>query len=128
VLLSLIPLTRVIFKESVIPDDLYHCKDPNATWLQSDLASISCDPGTYEWNLDELSPDYPPRICGGGSGDNATNATETNTTDFIVPVQDLSNIQDWFEPCVHWAMRYGNLATTRPPNVPEDDDDATDGT
>jgi len=100
-----------VLDESFLPpDDLYHCKDPNSTFQTT--VSISCDPSTYLWALEELIPEQPPTMCGG--------------PDFVISGDDLSNIQDWFEPCVHWAMIYGNLAPATP--VPTDAVETTDGT
>ena len=93
-------INHFISDDSLLPpDDLYHCKNPNSTFQTT--VSISCDPSTYLWALEELVPEQPPAMCGG--------------PDFVISGDDLSNIQDWFEPCVHWAMIYGNLAPTTPP-------------
>lgn len=80
----------------VIPDDVFHCRDLSS--IRED--SISCDPSTLEWNLAELSEARPPGIC---------------PRDFTIPPEEVPNVQDWFEPCVLWAMVYGNLQPTPSP-------------
>eukprot|EP00934_Nitzschia_sp_Nitz4_P008601 Nitzschia sp. Nitz4//scaffold31_size150131//16305//19745//NITZ4_002811-RA/size150131-augustus-gene-0.0-mRNA-1//1//CDS//3329547608//8591//frame0 len=81
------------------PDDLYHCRDPSSVDLSE---SISCDERTHLWNVDELRESAPPSLCG--------------ATFYIEPEQ-IPDVQDWFEPCVLWAMTYGNLKPTPSPTA-----------
>ena len=81
-----------------IPDDLYHCRDPE----QVGTDSIGCNPETQEWQVQEFSPDAPPAMCG---------------PDFTISAEEVANIQDWFEPCVLWAMTYGNLRPMTSPTA-----------
>lgn len=84
-----------------IPDDIYHCRDPDDVEIWE---SISCDPETYLWNVDELSAEEPPRMCRG--------------QEFVLEnLEELANVQDWFEPCVLWAMTYGDLKPTANPTA-----------
>lgn len=82
-----------------IPDDLYHCKDPSQVDRRE---SIACDGETFLWNVDELDPNRPPRMCG---------------NDFTIEPEEVPNVQDWFEPCVLWAIEYGNLKVTLSPSA-----------
>ena len=77
-------------------DDVYHCHNPQRVIdiADMDLFTISCDPTTWRWNVDELDPDSPPTLCLG-----------------IQSVETLQEpINDWLEPCLLWAMTYGNVA------------------
>lgn len=82
-----------------IPDDIYHCRDPSNVDRRE---SISCDASTFLWNVDELVPNRPPRMCG---------------INFEIDAEEIKNVLDWFEPCVLWAMEFGNLRATPSPSV-----------
>jgi hypothetical protein len=75
-------------------DDIYHCQDP---WAVDEKESISCNQDSYRWELDELQADDPPNMCGDS---------------FVMKPVELEDFPDWFEPCVLWALTFGNLAPT----------------
>lgn len=82
-------------------DDIYHCQNP---WAVDKKVSIGCDQDTFLWNVDELQEERPPFLCGGGQ-------------DFTVNPDEANEFPDLLEPCLLWAMSYGNLAPTAAPTV-----------
>lgn len=84
-----------------IPDDIYHCRDPELA-DENKKISIKCDKNSYEWKLKDLDEEEPPEICGG--------------PDFFLDPIDALTIEDILEPCLHWAMLYGNLQPSASPS------------
>jgi hypothetical protein len=80
-------------------DDIYHCRDPSEV---DENKSLACDETTYLWQVDLLEADRPPRICGGGN--------------FMMNPGDISQLADEAEPCLLWALTYGNLAPSAAPS------------
>lgn len=79
-------------------DDVFHCDDPsNMPWEEF---SIGCDENTWLWNIEELEESKPPEVC-----EEQTSLTE----------EEARNADDWFEPCVLWAITFGNLQPTSEP-------------
>lgn len=74
-------------------DDIFHCENP----LETPPDSITCDGTTWMWNIQELTEEAPPVHCD-GLDDLTTETVET--------------AEDAMEPCVLWAMLYGNLQPT----------------
>jgi hypothetical protein len=84
-------------------DDIYHCQDP---WSVDEKESISCNQDSYRWNLAELLVDDPPSMCGNS---------------FVIEPVEIADFPDWLEPCVLWALTFGNLApkpTSFPASAP----------
>jgi hypothetical protein len=65
-------------------DDMYHCQNPNAVNTE---ISIGCDFESFQWNLDQLTPEAPPSMC-----------------NFEL---DLAALEDLYEPCALWMLEYG---------------------
>jgi hypothetical protein len=95
-------------------DDIYHCKDP-----QDGGNVITCDADTYTWDLAELDPLASPddsercwevvQILS-----EAEKEADGDSTGSGMTVQELMDtiVTDALEPCVLWAMTYGDLLVT----------------
>jgi hypothetical protein len=81
-------------------DDIYHCRDPSGV---DENKSLACSETTYLWQVDLLEADRPPKICGGGPN-------------FQMNPDDIPQLADEEEPCLLWALTYGNLAPSAPPS------------
>ncbi|KAL3935259.1 MAG: hypothetical protein SGBAC_009188 [Bacillariaceae sp.] len=83
------------------PDDIFHCQDPKEVDKKTQL---KCDKNSFEWELDDLEPDFPPPIC--GEAYVAVGQPDT------MPAP--GEIADELEPCLLWSIYYGSLNTDSP--------------
>ncbi len=78
-------------------DDVYHCEDPQLVYdfVGNTNDTISCDPITWKWNVEELDVSEPPFICEG--------------VENLQTLQEQTPVVDWLEPCILWGMIHGDF-------------------
>ena len=92
-------------ERTVIPDDVYHCLDPERVWDEFDRdKTVECDWDTHEWMIDELHEDKIPKHC----------AERNWEFDPAVPLQEL---EEWEEPCFLWTITYGDYVPSVMPSA-----------
>jgi hypothetical protein len=97
-------------------DNVYHCLNPDST-----DNPIPCDPTTFRWDAEALTPD-PPLLC----------IEEWDGQDDLLAVTsaiidgESVDISDRLEPCVLWAMEY--VFETSATEAPSENSTIWDGT
>ena len=89
-------------ERDAIPDDVYHCRDPEQVWDAFDRdKTVECDWDTHEWMMDEFHEDKIPKHCAEADWE-------------FTGVEDL---EEWEEPCYLWTITYGDLIPSMMPSV-----------
>ena len=102
---------------STYQDDVYHCQDP-----KNNKNPIRCDRDTYLWDIGDLDPKKKPdnsRLCEeivkilvkavAEEDAGAEKAMETQKDVELWESIMESSVVDQMEPCVLWAMAFGEL-------------------